>query len=193
MYESTLVAGSNFENLFATYDVASQDTTTPPLANSLFNASTMQQFLELGMSTQNIATNNSLVYGDNFILSDSWLIMASQLGLQTGQQAYLLYLWLATAYDITYARSTTTGSFGTGNSMIGQLTMKGAMQFENSMTTMFLEFPAFTFATALAQQFVSSGLSCNDWYTNNLGWETDKINLLCGDSKNIFNWKNNAN
>jgi len=66
MYESTLVAGANFEHLFATYNVTSQDTTTPPLMNSLFNATTMQEFLELGMSTPNIATNNTLIYNSNF-------------------------------------------------------------------------------------------------------------------------------
>jgi len=81
----------------------------------------------------------------------------------------------------------------TGNAQIGQLTMKGAMQFENAMTTMMLEFPAFTFATALAQQYTASGQSCNDWYTSNLGWQASTITALCGDSKNIFNWVNNGN
>lgn len=33
------------------------------------------------------------------------------------------------------------------------------------MTTMLLEFPGFTYATALAQNYTLSGKSCSDWYT----------------------------
>jgi len=80
--------------------------------------------------------------------------MANILNLSSGQQAYLLWLWLDTAYSITYSRSDTTGTLASGSAQLGWLSMKGAQQFERTMTTMMLEFPGFTFATALAQKFV---------------------------------------
>lgn len=188
MYENELVAGANYEHLFATYNATSQDPTTAPLTNSLFNMNTMQQFLALGQQTQNIATDSSLIYGDNFELSDDWIIMANILNLSSGQQAYLLWLWLDTAYSITYSRSGTTGPLASGSAQLGWLSMKGAQQFEGAMTTMMLEFPGFTFATALAQKFVSSNLSCSDWYTTILGWSSDHATALCADTLGIFSW-----
>lgn len=130
MYVNDLIPGANYEHLFATYDVTSKDPTTAPPTNSLFNMNTMQQFLALGSQTQNIATDNTLIYGtdsnDNFELSDDWTIMANILNLDTAQQAYLLWLWLNTGYSITYSRTGESYTLASGSAELGWLTMKGA-------------------------------------------------------------------
>ena len=45
LYTSTSAPGTNFENLFLTYDIYSQDPPSEPPANSLFNIATFQQLI----------------------------------------------------------------------------------------------------------------------------------------------------
>ena len=62
--------------------------------------------------------------------------------LNTPDQVYLIWLWLDTAYDLTLAR-TQDG----GDAEIGTISGIGAPAFENTITTMMIEFPMFTYAS----------------------------------------------
>lgn len=67
-----MIAGANYENLFATYDILSGNVRSEPPSNSLFNLNNFQMLVDLGMSTGNIMANTSLIYGVDFQLTDQW-------------------------------------------------------------------------------------------------------------------------
>lgn len=64
------------------------------------------------------------------------------LGLNSVNQPYLIWLWLDTAYNLTLAR-TQNG----GDAEIGIISGMGAPAFENTITTMMIELPMFTYAS----------------------------------------------
>ena len=121
-----------------------------PSESSLFNVNTLQALVTLGQSTPNIISNRTESYGtgeSDFNLT-AWNETAITLGLnepgsdseyEIGQKrAYLIWLWMYTAKNITFERET---SYQMG--VIGKL---GSEAFENSMTNMKLDFPMLTIA-----------------------------------------------
>jgi len=82
LYGNPLVNSSNYEHIFLTYDIYSNDPTSEPLVNSLFNTATFQTLINLGESTPNIVgADSSLVYGIDFYLNDEWYALTATLGL----------------------------------------------------------------------------------------------------------------
>jgi len=73
--------GTNFEYLFATYNTTATPSSDPP-SNSLFNIQNMQTLVNLGTAAPNIlTTNQTAVYGVDFLLGDDWLTLTTALGL----------------------------------------------------------------------------------------------------------------
>lgn len=50
---------------------------------------------------------------------------------------------------------------------MGVIGTLGATAFNGEITTMSLEFPMLTLSSVIANDFTTSGLSCNDFYVNN--------------------------
>lgn len=88
--------------MFLTYDIYSNDPTTDPPTNSLFNLANFQALVKLGLETPNILTNTTVTYGVDFSLNDDWYALTVTLGLDSVQQTYLIWLWLNTAYELTF-------------------------------------------------------------------------------------------
>jgi hypothetical protein len=93
----------NYENLFVTFDTTVGVGTEPP-ESSLFNLSNMELLVDLGMNTPNILKNNTEIYNTTFTLDSEWITLTQTLGLATQEQTYLLWLWLETAFDVTWDR-----------------------------------------------------------------------------------------
>ena len=91
---------------------------TDPLANSLFNITTLKALVAIGQQTVDIVGyNKTLVYGTDFNL-DNWLDIAETLELtdtndkEIGKKrAYMIWLWMKTAWDLTFEQSQNGGSF----------------------------------------------------------------------------------
>lgn len=164
LYNNDLFTNVNYEHLFLTYDIYSQDPTTDPPTNSLFNLANFQALVTLGLETPNILTNTTVTYGIDFDLNDDWYVLTYTLGLDSVQQTYMIWLWLNTAYDLTYSR-TADG----GDAQVGLISSIGAPAFEETMTIMQLEFPMFTYASqfniSYAANVTSSGQTCTSFYT----------------------------
>lgn len=142
LYNNELFDYVNYEHLFLTYDIYSQDPTTDPPTNSLFNLANFQALVKLGLETPNILTDTTITYGIDFDLNDDWYVLTYTLGLDSVQQTYFIWLWLNTAYELTYSR-TKVG----GDPQVGLISSIGAPAFEETMTIMQLEFPMFTYAS----------------------------------------------
>ena len=76
--------------------------------------------------------------------------MTVQLGLETSQQTYFLWLWMYTAYEITYNRIPDGG-----NAETGLVTNIGAVGTANSFTIMQLEFPLLVEAMAMSNVYAT--------------------------------------
>lgn len=66
-----------------------------------------------------------MTYGVDFDLNDDWYFLTSTLGLDSVQQTYFIWLWLSTAYDLTYSRIADGG-----NAQIGLISSIGASAFD---------------------------------------------------------------
>ena len=88
---------TNYEHLFSLQNSTGGD----PAANSLFNITTLQTLVNLGSNTTNIVKNPEMTYGVDFdIESDSnWTNLTSYLGLKEVRQAYVIWLWMDTAFN----------------------------------------------------------------------------------------------
>lgn len=93
LYVSSSSTTTNYEYLFST-----QSTET----RSLFYKENLQTLINLGYNTPNIMTNTTLVFGTDFTLSAEWDTATTTLGLADSKQTYLLWLWLNTAYTISF-------------------------------------------------------------------------------------------
>jgi len=111
-----------------------------PNPNSLFNVQTLKTLCEIGATVPNIITDPTETYGVSFNLEQNanWTALASTLGLDV-RQTYVLWLWMSTAYDLTFARLEQGGDTQMG--VIGTL---GATSFNVTMNMMQLEVPMFT-------------------------------------------------
>ena len=108
------------------------------------------------MTTPNIVKVVTYVYGVDFSLGADWIALKDSLGLSSVEQTYLIWLWLDTAYDMTYSRVQDGG-----NAQVGAISGIGANSFQDTMTTMMLELPMFTWASqfniSYAANVTSSG------------------------------------
>ena len=145
-----------------------------PPPNSLFNLDTLKTLINLGNSLEYdiVGENKDKVYEKDFTLGQDWTNLAVTLGLDDpGQEdpeigtkrVYLIWLWMQTLWNQTFARKPDGGSFQMG--VIGTL---GATAFSTEMTTMSLEFPMLTVATrnqinydASINQGITSGNNYN--------------------------------
>ena len=94
----------------------------------------------------------------------------------------MIWLWMQTAWNLTFTREPEGGSYQIG--VIGTL---GATAMYDEMTTMRLEMPLLTIATAVENDFNNAGLDCHNWFMNKLSMTDDQSNYLCTTSKN-FTW-----
>jgi hypothetical protein len=115
----------NYEHLFLTYDIYTQNPQSDPPANSLFYLENFQKLVSLGMNTPNILKDaKNMTYGINFDLNDEWFALTVALGLDTAQQTYLIWLWLDNLHDLSYNRIQDGG-----NSQTGAISYLGASAF----------------------------------------------------------------
>ena len=186
MYRNTSDPYNNWEHLFDITNPINPD--EDPAPDSLFNLSTLKALVKAGQETPNIILSPDLEYLVDFTLGQEWVNLAETLRLYDtdssdgigAKRAYMLWLWMQTAYDLTFARyqnEPIPGSFQIG--VIGTL---GATAFSVEMTTMSLEMPMLTLATQMALDFESSGLTCQDMYTTNLGLTDVQATSLCTSS-----------
>lgn len=191
-YVNDVIPGVNFEYLFLTYD-QSIAPGSDPAVNSLFNIGTFQALVTAGLSAPNILTDPTLVYGTDFSLGDDWFFVTSMLGLSSVQQTYMLWLWLDTAYSQTYARIPDGGS-----PQVGIISGVGAPAFEDTITTMTLELPLFTYASqfniSYAANVTDTGINqtCESFYTMLIPSKASAVTALCNDPDGIFNFVYNA-
>lgn len=190
-YNNELFTNVNYEHLFLTYDIYSQDPTTDPPTNSLFNLANFQLLVTKGLSTPNILADPTLTYGVDFDLDDDWYVLTTTLGLDSVQQTYMIWLWLETAFALTYSRAKHGGT-----PQMGLIASVGASAFEDTMTIMQLEFPMFTYASqfniSYAANVTSSGQTCTSFYTM-LGFPQTQTDALCNDATNTFNFVSDPN
>ena len=130
---------TNYEYLF---DLEGADGGDPD-ASSLFNITTLQMIVELGTATPNIIKNPELTYGVDFDINDiqygNWTELQTYLGFSDPRQAYVIWLWMDTAFNQTFARVQSGG-----DTEIGILGTLGATAFNMTMNQMQLEFPMLT-------------------------------------------------
>ena len=114
MYRSTSDPTVNMEYLFAMSD---PDSGGDPLETSLFNLDTLMTLVNLGNTTPNILTNKDVTYKTDFTLQQGWTDLAARLKLDDpGSQddvgtkrAYMLWLWMRTAWERTFERTQDVG------------------------------------------------------------------------------------
>lgn len=178
----------NYEYLFTTGDVIP--------SNSLFNMANMENLVSLGKSTPNILVDTTLEYGVDFTLSSGWQDLTNTLGLSSEKQTYLIWLWLNEAYYNHWnGTSTNTVASGvTGNPQAGAYSVLAAQAWEDSVTTMRLELPLFTYASqfnvSYAANVTSSNIDCSTFYTTIFQFDATSTAALCADTSNTFNFVN---
>jgi len=102
----------------------------------------------------------------------------------------MIWLWLDTAYDMTYSRVQNGG-----NAQVGAISGLGAKTFQETINTMMLELPMFTLASqfniSYAANVTSSGQDCSGFYTM-LGFGAVQTTALCNDVSGTFNFALNT-
>ena len=125
MYNSESDPTVNMEYLFNLVD---PDTGGDPAENSLFNLTTLKYLVDAGQKTPNIIQDKDLVYLEDFTLGQEWVNLAELLGLGDPtnststigtRRAYMIWLWMTTAWDLTFTREPEGGSYQIG--VIGTL------------------------------------------------------------------------
>jgi hypothetical protein len=182
----------NYDYLFATFDTSVAPGTEPP-ANSLFNMQNMRMLVQLGKSTPNICTDNTLIYDSNFTLPSMWNNMTYYLGLDYVEQTYMLWLWLDTAYNITFNRM----DIG-GNNQFGNVGVLASKTLKNTIATMQIELPMFILASQFNMTYwqgvQSSNWNCTNFYETQLSFPSTQAIALCtNDTSNTFNFLNDTN
>jgi hypothetical protein len=122
--------------------MSSGDPNSDPLPNSLFDLQNFQTLVTLGQATANILTDPTLVYGVDFDLTDDWYFLTSRLELNSVQQTYLIWLWIDTAFNQTFSRV-----MDGGNAQVGAISGRGSQTLKDTMNTMMIELPMFTWAS----------------------------------------------
>ena len=96
----------NYEYLFTLKNSSGGD----PDPHSLFNVQTLMKLCELGENVTNIITEPDKTYDVDFNLSadGNWTSLADTLRLSV-RQTYVIWLWMDTAYNLTFARTADKG------------------------------------------------------------------------------------
>lgn len=131
--------------------------------------------MSLGEAAPNILKEPDLVYGVSFVLSEDWTTLTATLGFSDVKQTYMMWLWLNTAWDLTFERIQDGGNVQTG--VIGTL---GATAFEDTISYMRLELPLMTLATQM-QIYLGAAPNCTSFYMTNMKLSNETSQLLCAD------------
>jgi len=133
--------------------------------------------------------DTTITYGVDFFLSTEWDTLTQTLGLDTSMQTYLIWLWLDSAYTMSYSRLQDGG-----NPQYGIIAGMGSEAFYETMMTMQYELPMFIWSSqfniSYAANVTSSSQDCMSFYTNILGWTTSANNLCNNDAFGWFNFTN---
>ena len=172
MYRNASDPTANMEHLFTLVNPI--DGVSDPAQDSLFNLTSLQALVKIGQETTNIIANPEKTIIQDFTLGQDWTNLAWRLNLfDPGvhddfgtKRAYLIWLWMTTAWDLTFERTQNGGNFQIG--VIGTL---GATAFATEMTTMSIEFPMLTMASQV--NVTAEGVDCADFYTTNLDLTSD--------------------
>ena len=111
MYRNTSDPTANMEYLFTLVDPI--DGTSDPDRDSLFNLTSLQSLVRTGQQTPNIINSPDLTIIQDFTLGQDWTSLAWLFNLfdenandDVGtKRAYLLWLWMTTAWDLTFEQS----------------------------------------------------------------------------------------
>ena len=111
MYRNTSDPTANMEYLFTLVDPI--DGKSDPARDSLFNLTSLQALVKTGQETVNIIRNPDLTIIQDFTLGQDWTSLAWLFNLfdenandDVGtKRAYLLWLWMTTAWDLTFEQS----------------------------------------------------------------------------------------
>ena len=111
---------TNMEYLFNLTNADGGD----PAASSLFNLTTLKTLVSLGQAAPNIVGDDkNMTYVTDFNLTGEWTTLAETLGLNETddtsvgpKRAYMLWLWMRTAWDLTFEL---TDNSQNGNYQIG--------------------------------------------------------------------------
>ena len=111
MYRNTSDPTANMEYLFTLVDPI--DGKSDPARDSLFNLTSLQSLVRTGQQTPNIIKSPDLTIIQNFTLGQDWTSLAWLFNLfdenandDVGtKRAYLLWLWMTTAWDLTFEQS----------------------------------------------------------------------------------------
>ena len=131
----------NYEYLFTLNSADGGD----PEPHSLFNVATLKTLCDLGANVTNIISEPDKTYNVDFNLSadGNWTALADTLGLDV-RQTYVIWLWMDTAWNLTFARDQDGG-----DTQVGILGTLGASAFNVTINQMQLEVPMLTIAEEL--------------------------------------------
>lgn len=111
MYRSTVDPTVNMEHLFTLVDPI--DGKSDPAGDSLFNLTSLQYLVKTGQETANIIKSPDLIITKDFELGQDWTDLGKLFNLNDDdanddvgiKRAYLLWLWMTTAWDLTFEQS----------------------------------------------------------------------------------------
>ena len=176
---------TNYEYLFTLKGASGGN----PDAHSLFNVETLKALCEAGAKVTNIIKDPTKTYGVDFDLSTDpvWTGLADRLDL-TVRQTYVIWLWMDTAWDLTFARTQDNG-----DTQIGVLGTLGAAALNTTINMMQLEVPMFTLAETLSLDLTTTygptidTTNCEAIYTTEFKLTADQATDLCTNST-MFNF-----
>ena len=109
MYRSLSDTTVNMEHLFT---LVNPNDGGDPASNSLFNLTSLKSLVKTGQETANIIKNPELTIGKDFSLGDDWATLGKLFNLEDDddvdigkKRAYLIWLWMTTAWDLTFEQS----------------------------------------------------------------------------------------
>ena len=105
-----LVLPKRLHSHYLRFTLINPDDNGDPASNSLFNLTSLQALIDAGQKTVNIILSPDQTITDE-TLGDEWSNLAETFALKDpdsnigSKRAYLLWLWMQTAWDLTFARS----------------------------------------------------------------------------------------
>ena len=190
LYKDTAGEGSeppndNYEYLFTLENSSGGD----PDPHSLFNVQTLKTLCDLGAEVTNIISEPDKTWNVDFNLTAdaNWTALADTLGLDV-RQTYVIWLWMDTAWNLTFARTQSGGDTQLG--IIGTL---GAAAFNTTINQMQLEVPMFTLAEELTQTInetygmTVNTTNCEEIYQKQFSLTVNQSISLCTNSS-FFNF-----
>ena len=115
MYNSktdTTIATNPYVNMEYLFNMTGATPDDDPAETSLFNLTTLKTLVSLGQNTVNIINQPNMTYEVDFQLSQDWTNLGETLKLSdpavqgdvATKRTYLLWLWMQSAWDMTFTR-----------------------------------------------------------------------------------------